>query len=188
MVTANDAAGNASARSNEVHGLPHLTIGWANLQWPPTMTHTISVVDRTDTAYGQVWIDGVTNQAGATPSLVAQLGFGPTGSNPAGNADWTWIDASFNVDAGSNDEFMASMLPEVTGTFDYLYRYSTTGGRDWLYADLNGPITAGATPPNPGRLTVNASADTTAPATPDRPQRDRRVAGRHRPRVGRGVR
>ena len=39
--------------------LPHLTVGWANLQWPPTMTHTIWAVNRTDNAYGQVWIDGV---------------------------------------------------------------------------------------------------------------------------------
>ncbi|MFN8632049.1 MAG: glycoside hydrolase family 13 protein [Chloroflexota bacterium] len=63
VVTANDAAGNRSDFSNEVNGLPHLAIGWANLQWPPTMTHTISAVTRTDTAYGQVWIDGVTSMS-----------------------------------------------------------------------------------------------------------------------------
>ena len=166
VVTATDAAGNASTLSNEVHGLPHYAIGWANLQWPPSMTHTISAVDRTDTAYGQVWIDGVTSEAGATPGLRAQLGFGPDGSNPDGNASWTWVDAAFNVNAGNNDEFMASLMPEATGAFDYLYRYSTTGGREWLYADLNGPIAAGALPPNPGSLTVNPSGDTTAPATP----------------------
>ena len=79
------------------------------------MSHTISAVNRTDKAYGQVWIDGVTNQPGATPSLRAQLGFGPSGSNPAGNPDWTWVDASFNVDAGNNDEFVASLLPRALG-------------------------------------------------------------------------
>jgi hypothetical protein len=56
------------------------------------------------------------------------------------------------------------MLPDSTGSFDYVYRYSTTNGRDWFYADLNGPF--GGTPPNPGALTVNASADTSAPAVP----------------------
>ncbi len=61
------------------------------------------------------------------------------------------MDASFNVDAGNNDEFLASLLPESTGTFDYLYRYTTTNGRDWLYADLNGPVPAGSLPPNPGQ-------------------------------------
>ena len=165
VVTATDAAGNAGAQSNEVHGQPHYAIGWSNLQWPPTMTHTISVVTRTDTAYGQVWIDGVTSQPGATPGLRAQLGFGPDGSNPDGNAAWTWVDGAFNVDAGNNDEYQASMLPESTGTFDYAWRYSTTGGRDWVYADLDGSPN-GYSPAQAGSLTVNASGDSTAPATP----------------------
>ncbi|MBI5567959.1 MAG: alpha-amylase [Chloroflexi bacterium] len=166
VVRALDAVGNESAASNEVNALPHLVIGWANLQWPPTMNHTISAIARTDNAYGQVWIDGATNQPGATDSLRAELGFGPTGSNPANNPQWTWVTAAFNVDAGNNDEFVASLLPDVIGSFDYVYRYTTTNGRDWLYADLNGPIASGANPPNPGKLTVNVSADTTPPAIP----------------------
>ncbi len=164
VVTALDGTGNESGWSNEVSALPHLTIGWANLQWPPSMSHTISAVNRTDNAYGQVWIDGATNQPGQTPSLRAQLGFGPDGSNPIGNADWQWVEAVFNVDAGNNDEFVASLLPDAVGDFDYVYRYSTTNGRDWLYADLNGPF-AGS-PPNPGSLTVNPSGDGTAPDVP----------------------
>ena len=165
VVRALDAAGNASAPSNEASGVPHLVIGWANLQWPPSMTHTISAIDRTDTAYGQVWIDGVTNQPGPTNSLVAQLGFGPDGSDPAGNAAWTWVDATFNVDAGNNDEFQASMLPDAIGTYDYAYRYTVTNGRDWVYADLDG-IHNGYSPAQAGSLTVVASGDTTAPGTP----------------------
>jgi len=58
------------------------------------------------------------------------------------------------------------MLPETVGSFDYVYRYSVTNGRDWLYADLNGPVGAGALPANPGHLTVNPSLDTTAPDAP----------------------
>ena len=166
VVTALDTVGNESVYSNEVSAVPHYTIGWANLQWPPTMTHTISVVNRTETAYGQVWIDGATNQPGATPSLRAELGFGPEGTDPATNTNWIWEEAEFNVDAGNNDEFMASMLPQSTGTFDYVYRYTTTNGQDWLYADLSGPITAGNLPTNPGKLTVNPADDITPPATP----------------------
>jgi glycosidase len=165
VVTAVDGSENESAYSNEVSALPHLTIGWANLQWPPTMNHTLSVADRTDDAYGQVWIDGVTNQPGATPSLRAQLGFGPDGSDPAGNPAWTWVDASFNVDAGNNDEFVASLLPEQVGIFDYAYRYTTNNGRDWVYADLDG-IGNGYSSAQAGSLTVTSSGDTTAPATP----------------------
>jgi len=165
VVRAVDAAGNESGNSNEVSALPHLTIGWANLQWPPSMTHIISVTDRTDNAYGQVWIDGVTNQPGATPGLRAQLGFGPDGSNPAGNPAWAWVDASFNVDTGNNDEFVASLLPEQVGTFDYAYRYTTTNGRDWVYADLDGTDN-GYNADQAGSLTVNPSDDTTPPANP----------------------
>ncbi|MFN2197612.1 MAG: alpha-amylase family glycosyl hydrolase [Anaerolineales bacterium] len=165
VVRAVDAAGNEGAASNEAAGLPHLIIGWANLQWPPTINHTISVVNRTDNIYGQVWIDGHTNLPGQTPSLNAQVGFGPAGSDPTGPS-WSWVDAVFNVDAGNNDEFMASLLPDSIGSFNYVYRYTTTGGRDWLYADLNGPVPDGAMPPNPGVLTVNASADTTPPDVP----------------------
>jgi glycosidase/fibronectin type 3 domain-containing protein len=166
VVNALDSVGNESVYSNEAVGQPHLAIGWANLQWPPTMTQTISVINRTDKAYGQVWIDGATNQPGATPGLTAQLGFGPVGSNPAGNPAWVWETAAFNTNAGNNDEFVASLLPESTGSFDYVYRYSTTGGRDWLYADLNGPVASGNLPANPGKLTVNSSGDSTAPDVP----------------------
>ena len=165
VVRAMDAAGNLGPASNEASGVPHYQIGWANLQWPPSMTHTISAVDRTDTVYGQVWIDGVTNLPGPTPSLRAQLGFGPDGSDPAENPAWVWVEAIFNVDAGNNDEFMASLLPDATGTFDYAYRYTTTNGRDWLYADLDGTGN-GYSPSEAGSLTVDPGADTTPPAAP----------------------
>jgi hypothetical protein len=143
-----------------------LTIGWANLQWPPATNHVISATNRTPLIYGQVWIDGVTSRPGATPNLVAQLGFGPAGSRPQTNSNWTWVDASFNLDVGNNDEFMGALLPDNVGAFDYLYRYSTTGGTNWLYADLKGPVPNGEAPANPGKLTVTSSGDTNAPATP----------------------
>jgi hypothetical protein len=60
---------------------------------------------------------------------------------------------------------MASMLPETVGVFDYAFRYSTTGGRDWLYADLNG-TSDGYSPADAGSLTVVSSGDTTAPSIP----------------------
>ncbi len=166
VVAALDQSGNESGFSSQASGMPHYQIGWANLQWPPTLEHTISAVNRTGNVYGQVWIDGATYLPGATEGLAAQLGYGPAGSNPHGNPDWLWLDASFNVNAGNNDEFMASLLPDSVGSFDYLYRYSTTRGRDWLYADLNGPIPEGQFPANPGRLTVFPSGDSTPPATP----------------------
>ncbi len=165
VVTSLDEKGNESAFSNEVQAMPRLQIGWANLQWPPSITHTISTINRTPLIFGQVWIDGVTNRPGPTEGLRAQLGYGPRDSNPAGNPAWIWIEAEFNVDAGNNDEFKASLLPDQIGLFDYAYRYSTTNGREWTYADLDG-ISNGYSPSQAGKLTVVASSDTTPPATP----------------------
>ena len=165
VVKALDADGNESDASNEVSGIPHLVIGWANLQWPPTIAQTISAVTRTPNIYGQVWIDGVTNQPGPAPGLRAQVGFGPSGSDPSSNPAWSWVEATFNTDAGNNDEYVGSLLPSMIGSFDYAYRYTTTNGRDWIYADLDG-IGNGYSPAQAGKMTVSPSSDTIAPQTP----------------------
>jgi glycosidase len=165
VVTAVDDAGNESARSNEAQALPHMVIGWANLQWPPSIAHTISALTPTENIYGQVWIDGHTQLPGATEGLVAQVGYGPDGSDPDGNPDWTWVGATFNIDAGNNDEFVAQLLPEAVGTYDYACRYSTTGGATWVYADLDGTGN-GYDPAQAGDLTVDPSGDSTPPAVP----------------------
>jgi len=47
-------------------------------------------------------------------------------------------------------------LPSSTGPFDYAYRYSTTNGRDWIYADLDG-ISNGYSAAQAGKMTVSAS-------------------------------
>lgn len=164
VVSKDDATLLASGYSNEVRVTPAYTIGWANLQWPPSITHTISAVNRTEAIYGQIWIDGVTNISGATAGLLAQVGFGPTGSPP--DESWTWEVMSFNVDAGNNDEYVGSLLPDMLGTYCYTTRYSGDGGDNWFYA-VNGPDEGNSTCPGPfGVLTVVAGADTTAPEAP----------------------
>jgi glycosidase len=150
VVRALDAAGNASGPSNEVEALPHYAIGWGDLQWPFGGEYTLSTSAGL-VVYGQVWIDGVTSRPGPTPSLVAQLGWGPQGTPPA---TWTWHDAAFNVDSGNNDEYVASFNPDAAGTYEYTYRYSTTAGRDWTY---------GATH---GALVVDPSSDATPAGVP----------------------
>jgi hypothetical protein len=112
-----------------------------------------------------VWIDGHTYLPGPTEGLIAQVGYGPDGSDPDGNPDWIWVGADFNVDVGNNDEFMGQLLPEAVGTYDYACRYSTTAGLTWVYADLDGTGN-GYDPAQAGALAVNPSADTTPPAAP----------------------
>jgi hypothetical protein len=123
------------------------------------------VLNATEHIYGQVWSDSHTSSPGPTAGLMAQVGYGPDGSYPDGNPDWVWVDAVFNVDAGNNDEFVGRLLPEAVGTYDYAYRYSTTAGLAWVYADLDGTGN-GYDPTQAGDLTVNPSGDTTPPAVP----------------------
>jgi fibronectin type 3 domain-containing protein len=163
VVRALDSAGNESGDSNEVDAVPHAPIGYAVLQWPKTMTWTISI-NGTDTVYGQVYVAGITDANGPASSILAQAGFGPPGSDPSA-ASWTWNDAAFNVRAGNNYEYAAKLFPESVGTFDYAYRFSTDGGRSWTYGDQDG-VYPGEGYDMPGVLTVQASSDTSAPATP----------------------
>ena len=162
VVARNAATGLTSDNSNEVSGVPahDLSGAWYNLQWPHAIVHEISTITRTENIYGQIWIDGVTSAPGATDGLLAQVGYGADGSTP--DDSWTWETMAFNTDSGNNDEFVGSFLPDMLGTYDYVTRYSSDGGVNWVYADINGPGING----NPGHLLVVASADTTAPATP----------------------
>ena len=164
VIAKDNTTGLMSGPSNEVSALPAYTIDWANLQWPASINHTIGIMP-TENIYGQVYIESVTSEPGATPGLWAQVGFGPDGSEPVGNSAWIWVDAVFNTQSGNNDEFKGNLLPETTGTFDYAYRYSTNGGETWLYADLDG-TSNGYSVDQAGSLTVISSADVTAPSAP----------------------
>ncbi|MCB8961571.1 MAG: alpha amylase N-terminal ig-like domain-containing protein, partial [Ardenticatenales bacterium] len=164
VVSRADATLLVGGSSNEVAATPAYSIGWANLQWPPALNHTISAVNRTENVYGQIWIDGVTSIPGATPGLLAQVGYGPVGTTASDS--WSWAPLAFNADTGNNDEYAGSLLPTALGTYCYTTRYSGDGGASWFYA-VNGPDEGNATCPGPyGVLTVLPSADTTAPATP----------------------
>ena len=164
VVKALDAAGNEDASSNEVSALPHFTIGWANLQWPPTLSHTLSATDRTDDVFGQVWIDGVTSQPGSTswPNRGGRVWSGRKqpgwkfglrpGKQPA-LTRMTGITMSSRPVSCRSSTVPLIMLP--------LFNDQWSG---WLYADLDGPIPTGSTPPHPGKMTVAPTGDTTPPA------------------------
>lgn len=162
VVTAVDAADNESGYSNEAAALPHYVIDWANLDRPAEITTTLGITP-TEPIYGRVVISGVTGLPGATEGLLAQVGFGLTATPPV---SWTWwTAAAFNADVGNNDEFSATLLPELVGEFYYLYRYSTTGGEEWVYADQSGLVAPTAVV-SPGLLYVQPSGDTTPPDAP----------------------
>jgi hypothetical protein len=128
-------------------------ITWANLQWPEngTITEGGSFV-----AYGQAYIpNGITGTAGAAFGLEAWVGISTDDADPSG---WsTWVPATFNSQAGDNDEFLADIAPGLTpGTYYYAYRYrfGEVYG-EYLYGGYNGGFWDGSTNVS-GILTVNA--------------------------------
>ena len=120
-----------------IEALP--SIGWCNLQWPGSAT--INVGDST-WVFGQIWINGVTSDSGATPGLEAWVGFSTTNTDPS---TWNnWVPAYFNTDVNNNDEFMAYIGSDLSaGTYYYATRfkyyqsnyyyggYNSSGGGFW---------------------------------------------------------
>jgi hypothetical protein len=129
-----------------------LAIEWCNTQWPATLT--VPLTGESDTVYGQVLSAGATSTPGRTMGIIAEVGYGPDGSDPASAAGWSWKRANFNVDVGSNDEFMGTLGGfSAAGAYDYAYRFTGDWGETWSCCDLNGS-TDGYAPANAGSLTV----------------------------------
>ena len=83
--------------------------------------------------FGQVWLSGVTDQPGQGAGIEAQLGYGPA-FDPPTQANWTWVDATYNLDSGNNDEYRARLTVKWAGTYAYAFRYRYRGG-SWTYGD-----------------------------------------------------
>jgi hypothetical protein len=122
---------------------------WCNLQWP--LTGTIDAGDDY-VVYAQVYEADLTNPVGQALGITASIGYSETNTNPD---TWTnWVDATYNGDAGNNDEYMANIgaaLP--AGMYYYASRFQLNGG-PYLYGG-----TAGIWNNDNGSLTVNAVSD-----------------------------
>lgn len=117
----------------------HVVVGWANLQWPPTLTGTMGMP--TSDIYGRLYIENVTNIPGmAGRGLQAEVGYGAE-TNPDA---WDWFPMSYFADDGpNNDEFIGVITPTLPGVYSYTTRYDANWGMgnphaDWTYASLNG--------------------------------------------------
>jgi hypothetical protein len=102
-----------------------------------------------------VFESSLTPPAAAAQSIACQIGYGPAGSNPIADAAWTWSNASFNIQTGSNEEYQAQLVAPAPGSYRYAARF-TRDGVHWTYADANG---AGSNPGldfNPADLPVMA--------------------------------
>jgi hypothetical protein len=111
-------------------------IGYADLASPGWLNATAGVA--TTGIYGMVGLDCVTNLPGATSGVLAEVGYGPDGSDPSVSpVGWRWLSASFIYDTGYNDMYLAWLSVATAGTYDYCYRYAYGAG-PWVYGDLDG--------------------------------------------------
>lgn len=136
---------------------PDPVIGFANLQWPGSGAIELGTDYQ---VYAQAWIEDITNQAGQTADLQAWIGYSTTDSDPS---TWTnWLPATFNTDAGNNDEFMSNLGAAIVaeGTYYYASRFqylaqeyvyggfSSGGGGFWDgTTNESGVLTVTLTPP-----------------------------------------
>jgi len=131
---------------------------WGNTQHP---TDPIAIVlgESTDLIFGQVFAGGITDSGGDPDSILAQIGLGPTGSDPFTDGNWTWEDADWNdqcMSCGNTFEYMKVLNPEAAGDYLVGFRFSVDDGFHFAYGDLDSGSSDGWDPANALQLTVTA--------------------------------
>lgn len=130
------------------------TVDKCRLQFPTTLETREGV--SSSKVYGWVYAAGLTDTAGQAQGIVAEVGYGPAGSQP-GDPTWTWSMATYNVDQDSAqaDEYEGTFLGPSAGTYSYAYRFSIGAGAK-TYCDLDGSDVGGYSPAQSGALTSKA--------------------------------
>jgi hypothetical protein len=153
-ITTNPAGCPNTATLNLI--VTNASIDFANLQFPSTAT---ICEGGTITAYGQVYEAGLTEAAGQATGINVEFGYNTSNTNPN---TWTnWSAATFNVQTGNNDEYLATTSATLTaGTYYYTFRYRLVGCSAWQYGGNNNGFWNGTTQ-NSGILTINAATTPT---------------------------
>ena len=129
-------------------------ITFANVQFPTAATATAGgSVD----LYVQFYAALITDAPGA-PNLGqvrAQVGANATNTNPGTWASDAWVDASWNAQSASNDEYKGTITGLPEGTYYTASRFSLDGGVTWIYGGINGIWSNDS-----GTITVSPAAPT----------------------------
>jgi hypothetical protein len=116
-----------------------LEADYCNLQSPATFTATRNT--STPPLYGRIYELGVTEAGDAPAGVIAEVGYGNSGTDPRTTASWRFFSTTWNVQVGNDDEFMGTFTtPNVVAStnFSYTYRFSQDGGLRWTYCDRDG--------------------------------------------------
>ena len=117
-----------------------LECDFCKLMSPPSIN---SLPGTFQPVFGQIYEQGVTEASGHNPSILAEFGYGPEGSDPRTNALWQWFQATWNGNAGNNDEYMGSLIVPPYASASYTFRFSLDGGASYTAADINGAGSVG---------------------------------------------
>jgi hypothetical protein len=110
---------------------------FCNVQFPTTINVAAGLA--APTVFGRLYEMFVTESAGPPSGWTAQLGYGPQASDPRLLTGWQYLDATYNMQVGNNDEFQANFTaPTNPGIYAYAYRFSNDGGGSWSYCDTDG--------------------------------------------------
>ncbi len=106
---------------------------------------TIHLGDLSPFIHGRAFEAGLTDAPGGSiGTLIAQVGFGPYGTDPRNDKNWVWSSSPNIGVIDDMDEFAGQLaIAEFPGLYQYTYRYSTNYEFTWTLADLNG---AGSAP------------------------------------------
>jgi pullulanase-type alpha-1,6-glucosidase len=162
------ASGMESPLNAPVRLIPRFEIAEAALVAPMQVEQVISAITPTVPLQGRVMVEGVTEDEGAAEGILAELGLIQIEPDVIPSfEDAVWIPSDYVGEQEGGDLYAAQVTPNVVGTYLYGWRFSTTGGEDWIYADISG-IVDEASWSAPGQLTVMPSEDSDAPNRPFR--------------------
>lgn len=145
--------------------IPTDAVDYANLQAFVVNATAVSTMETCQTVdvYAQAYEPGVTEAAGQATGLTAFVGYSSTNTDPATWPESAWTTATFNVNAGNNDEFKATYATLPAGTYYFASRFQLNGG-PYRYGASNNGFWNATTNPN-AVFTVTAPAAINASAT-----------------------
>ena len=137
-ISAVDADANLSRRSEAVSALPQVEVSEATLDAPESVQQALSATGPGEPIGAVIRVAQVAPAPGPTVGVRVEIGFGPTGSDPADDAPWHWSPMAYLADRDGADRFSGTVRPEETGEYDVAMRVSTDGGATWQFADRDG--------------------------------------------------
>lgn len=88
--------------------------------------------------FAEVYEGGLTENGGGEGLVIAEIGYGPFGSDPSTSSQWQWLPAQYSHALGNNAVFVAQLKSSKAGKYAFTFRASVDGGQNYLYLDSDG--------------------------------------------------